>query len=277
MCPANFLWLDFRRNLSTPGLFHLLLPGHDVRNLEHPCDATPYIQACPPYFLCFEFDFPNASDLAVLQQTKRQHPELPLLMITESHSESLAVWAFRSGVWDYLVKPLTAGDLNRRIETLAHLCLERPPGDLRLPRHASLPCSVQLETPREISQGHKTLLARQFVESHFAESVRLSVVAMHCHMSESEFSRVFKKEHGHTFCEYLLKFRISKACESLADPSVQVKTVAFDVGFNDVSYFARTFRRYTGATPSSYQQVLAMKIPASFHSSQPAATLSNPI
>ena len=136
MRPANFLWLDFRRDLSTPGLFHLLLPGHDARNLEHPCDANPYIQACPPYFLCFEFDFPNASDLAVLQQTKRQHPELPLLMITESHSESLAVWAFRSGVWDYLVKPLTADELNRRIETLAHLCLERPPGKCAHPSTA---------------------------------------------------------------------------------------------------------------------------------------------
>ena len=61
-----------------------------------------------------------------------------------------------------------------------------------------------------------------------------------------------------TFCEYLLKFRISKACESLSDPLVKVKTVAFEVGFNDLSYFARTFRRHTGVTPSTYQQFRAM-------------------
>ena len=85
--------------------------------------------------------------------------------------------------------------------------------------------------------------------------MRLSVVAGHCHMSESEFSRVFKKEHGHTFCDYLLKYRVNKACESLTDPTVQVKTVAFEVGFNDLSYFARTFRRYTGVTPSAFQQL----------------------
>ena len=277
MRPANFLWIDFRRDTSASGLFHSLAPLYDAHNLLHPCDPSPHIQARQPHFLCFEFDTPQENDLAVLHQTNLQHPGLPLLMITESHSESLAVWAFRSGVWDYLVKPLTAGDLNTRIETLAHLCLERPPGDWRLPRHASMPCSVQLETPRKISHGHKTLLAHQFVETHFAELVRLSVVAGHCHMSESEFSRVFKKEHGLTFCEYLLKFRIGKACELLADSPVQVKTVAFDVGFNDVSYFARTFRRYTGATPSSYQQVLAMKIPESFHSSQQAEIFPNPI
>ncbi|MEO6986705.1 MAG: AraC family transcriptional regulator [Paralcaligenes sp.] len=104
---------------------------------------------------------------------------------------------------------------------------------------------------------YKTLSAREFVKTHFAETIRLSVVAAHCHMSESEFSRVFKKEHGHTFYEHLLKFRIGRACELLADASVQVKSVAFAVGFNDLSYFARTFRRYTGVTPSTYQQARA--------------------
>ena len=277
MRPANFLWMDFRRDSSASELFHSLAPLYDAHNLLHPCDPSSHIQAWQPHFLCFEFDTPQENDLAVLHRTNLRHPGLPLLMITESHSESLAVWAFRSGVWDYLVKPLTAGDLNTRIETLTQLCLERHAGDLRLPRPAPLPRSVHPQTPREISQGHKTLLAREFVETHFAELVRLSVVAGHCHMSESEFSRVFKKEHGHTFCEYLLKVRIGKACELLADPSVQVKTVAFDVGFNDVSYFDRTFRRYTGVTPSSYQQALAMKIPASLHSSQQAETFPNSI
>ena len=272
---ANFLWMDFRRDTSASGLFHSLAPLYDAHNLFHPCDPSPHIQAWQPHFLCFEFDTPQENDLAVLHQTRLQHPGLPLLMITESHSESLAVWAFRSGVWDYLVKPLTAGDLNTRVGTLTHLCLERHVGDLRLLGPTPLPCSVHLQTPGEISQRHKTRLAREFVETHFGELVRLSVVAGRCHMSESEFSRVFKKEHGQTFCEYLLKFRISKACELLADPLVQVKTVAFDVGFNDVSYFDRTFRRYTGVTPSTYQQGLAMKTPVSFLSSQQAETFPN--
>lgn len=277
MHAANFLWLDFRRDTSASGLFHSLLPFYDAHNFSHPCDPAPHIQAWQPHFLCFEFDSPRASDLAVLQQTHLQHPGLPLLMITESHSESLAVWAFRSGVWDYLVKPLTAGDLQVRIEALFQPCLARHHGKLHLHRPASLSCAEPAQSSREPLQGRKTAAAREFVEKHFAEIVRLSVVAAHCHMSESEFSRVFKKEHDHTFCEYLLKFRISRACESLADPSVQVKTVAFEVGFNDHSYFARTFRRYTGVTPSTYQQVRAMEMPVSLRSSQQAASFPNRI
>ena len=276
MQAANFLWLDFRRDASAAGLFQSLASLYDAHNVPHPHDLSAHIQAWQPRFLCFEFDSPQANDLAVLQQTNQQHPGLPMLMITESHSEPLAVWAFRSGVWDYLVKPLTASELNKRLEELLHLCRARQPSNPPPPRVATLPGSTPAQASRDLPLAPKTAMALDFVQRYFAETVRLSVVAGHCHMSESEFSRVFKKEHGHTFCEYLLKFRISKACESLTDSSVQVKTVAFEVGFNDVSYFSRTFRRYTGVTPSTYQQVRSMEVPASFRSAQHAACSPKP-
>lgn len=254
MQPAKFLWLDFRRDTSTAGLFQSLACPYDAHKLTHPHDVSAHIHAWQPHFLCFEFDSPQANDLAALQQTHQQHPVLPLLMITESHSEPLAVWAFRSGVWDYLVKPLESGELHARLEELFQLCRARHESKLPRPWASTLPGGLAVRQV-DVLQGHKTAMALDFVQRHFAETMRLSVVAGHCHMSESEFSRVFKKEHGHTFCDYLLKYRVSKACESLTDPTVQVKTVAFEVGFNDLSYFARTFRRYTGVTPSAFQQI----------------------
>ena len=258
MLAANFLWLDFRRDTSTAGLFQSLASLREARRIAHPHDVSAHVQAWQPRFICFEFDLPQASDLVTLLQARRQHPDLPLLMITSGHSESLAVWAFRSGVWDYLVKPLTANELNARLEELLQLLQVRQSKHSSPPWAITLPGGLEPQPSRVLSQAPKTAMAFDYVQSHFAETVRLPVVAGHCHMSESEFSRVFKKEHGLTFCEYLLKFRINKACESLGDPLVQVKTVAFEVGFNDLSYFARTFRRHTGVTPSTYQHVRAM-------------------
>ena len=258
MNAAKFLWVDFRHDPSDPGLFHLLVSPCEACKLVHPSDITPHIQACQPDFLCFEFDTPQANGLAVLQQTKRCYPSLRVLVITENHSESFAVWALRLGVWDYLVKPLTATDLNTSIKALAHLCLYQ--NYSAFPLHWS-PLWSRAEQPpgeRRVQQEHKTFAAHEFLEKHFAEILRLPVVAGLCHMSESEFSRVFKKEHGHTFCEYLLKYRINKACEQMTDASVHVKTIAFNVGFNDLSYFSRTFRRYTGVTPSQYKHVSAI-------------------
>ena len=56
--------------------------------------------------MCFEYDSPDASRLEALTETRRRYQSLPVVIVTEQHSEDLAAWAFQSCVWDYLVKPL---------------------------------------------------------------------------------------------------------------------------------------------------------------------------
>jgi AraC-like DNA-binding protein len=71
-------------------------------------------------------------------------------------------------------------------------------------------------------------------------------------MCKSEFSRTFKREHAETFFEFVLRTRVHRAAELLAAGNVAVKEVAYAVGFNDVSYFGRVFRRHFGVAPSQY-------------------------
>lgn len=249
-----FLWLDFRRDISTPGLFQTVPLCYRAYHRVPPCDTLRLVQTLEPRLLCFEFDFPQPPALAALLQIRLQRPNLPLVMATESHSESLALWAFRAGVLDYLVKPLTAEELNTRLEWLVHACLALSDCKGRPPASDPLPPCTSWQPPQPLPPKSKTLAACQFVGIHFAEKVRLAQVADACHMCISEFSRAFKKENGQTFSEYLVRYRITQACALLSsDPAASVKAVAFRVGFNDVSYFARTFRRFNGATPSTYR------------------------
>jgi AraC-like DNA-binding protein len=64
--------------------------------------------------------------------------------------------------------------------------------------------------------------------------------------------RLFERE-GMTFTEYVLAQRLARAHRLLADPryaSQKISTIAFNVGFGDLSYFNRAFRRRYGAAPS---------------------------
>lgn len=56
-----------------------------------------------------------------------------------------------------------------------------------------------------------------------------------------------------SFGQHLLRYRTERACEQLADPAALAKEVAYSVGFNDVSYFARAFERQLGVCPSKYK------------------------
>jgi AraC-like DNA-binding protein len=91
------------------------------------------------------------------------------------------------------------------------------------------------------------------VVTHFDRKIALHHVAALCRLSPSQFCRVFKQEQGLSFGQHLMRYRLDRACEGLTNPGALAKEVAYAVGFNDLSYFTRAFKRQTGVCPSRYQ------------------------
>lgn len=95
--------------------------------------------------------------------------------------------------------------------------------------------------------------ALQCLKRHYHEKVAEEVAARCCGMSRYEFSRKFHAAFGMTFREHLLRARITEARRMLMEGDRSVTAIAYSVGFNDGSHFARMFRRYTHVLPSAYQ------------------------
>ena len=207
-----------------------------------------------PAVVFFDFDFPTRHGLNLLRETKRTFPSMPLIMLTVQHSEALAVWAFRSRVWDYYVKPLSTVDVERCVTSLQEMLSLRAVGEA--PRSAAISHSAIPEEHRVSgSQGnHPSTVAAaiSYVEAQFRSKVTSAKAASLCGLSAFQFSRVFKETYAITFQEYLLRFRIREACRLLKNPAAQVADVAHLVGFNDPSYFCRIFKRYTAVSPSHF-------------------------
>jgi two-component system, response regulator YesN len=96
--------------------------------------------------------------------------------------------------------------------------------------------------------------ALDYINRHFHEDITLNVVSEQVYMSPWYFSKLFKKETGETFTEFLLKCRIEKA-KKLLKGSFELKAyeVAEQVGFNDARYFGQIFKKETGLTPMEYR------------------------
>jgi AraC family L-rhamnose operon transcriptional activator RhaR len=96
-----------------------------------------------------------------------------------------------------------------------------------------------------------------FMNEHYMDSeeeaITLESLARHAHMSANNLIRVFKQTMDMPPIEYLIRLRVRKACEMLADPERQIKGIAFAVGFNDSNYFTRQFRRIMGIPPSEFR------------------------
>jgi AraC-like DNA-binding protein len=100
-------------------------------------------------------------------------------------------------------------------------------------------------------QAMRTSGAVSYIAEHYAGRILLSDVAAACRLSSSQFCRTFRKEHQASFGQYLLRYRMARARERLVSSDALVKEVAYEVGFNDLSYFTRSFRRAFGVCPSA--------------------------
>jgi two-component system response regulator YesN len=102
----------------------------------------------------------------------------------------------------------------------------------------------------------KLLLRRavDYIENHYMEQVTLSQVAEKLYVSNFYLSRMFKKELGINFIDYLNKLRIEKAKKLLSDAKYKTYEVAEAVGVPNSHYFSKLFRKYVGMTASEYRE-----------------------
>ncbi|WP_028612414.1 response regulator [Paenibacillus harenae] len=108
------------------------------------------------------------------------------------------------------------------------------------------------EQERKSSSNRLIKSMLEMVERMLAEDLSLHTLAERLYVNPSYLSRLFKKETGEAFSNYVLKRRMERAKE-LLQQDARVYDAASAVGYRDVSYFAKVFRGYWGVAPSEWK------------------------
>ncbi|GJM78213.1 hypothetical protein HMSSN139_07090 [Paenibacillus sp. HMSSN-139] len=93
----------------------------------------------------------------------------------------------------------------------------------------------------------------RYVEQHYATDLSLQQIAAHFHVSREYVSRKFKQEFGINFSDYLSQYRIDRAKLLLGNPHLKLQEISERVGFQDVKYFSKVFKKLTGQSPSQFR------------------------
>ncbi len=93
----------------------------------------------------------------------------------------------------------------------------------------------------------------EYVMQKYQEEIQLRDVADLANMSESAFSRYFKKRTRRTFTQFLAEIRIEHACKLLTVDKISVAEISFESGFNNLSNFNRQFKAIKKITPLAYR------------------------
>lgn len=111
------------------------------------------------------------------------------------------------------------------------------------------------ENKRNKEAANKIKEIMNYIDKHYAENLTLAEVAEYFHYTSSHLSRVFKKQIGTNFHDYLQYIRLMSCVETMkVHPEIQLTVIALDNGFPNMKSFIETFKRFYGCTPSVWMK-----------------------
>ena len=116
-------------------------------------------------------------------------------------------------------------------------------------RHYIITQDISTKEGRRIEHLKRAL---EVIENSYPDCITLDDLAKAAGMNSKYFCRYFREMTHRTPIDYLNYYRIEQACFKLATSNRSIADVGMSCGFNDVSYFIKTFKKYKGMTPKKY-------------------------
>jgi AraC-like DNA-binding protein len=114
--------------------------------------------------------------------------------------------------------------------------------------------SVQLQSFDDDASLNQISEVVDYMTANYATPFTMSEIAERIGMTESRFSRYFRRATGNTFTDFVNHLRINRACQLLMETEQYISTICYNVGFNNVANFNRRFMEIKGMTPSEFRK-----------------------
>ena len=95
---------------------------------------------------------------------------------------------------------------------------------------------------------------KEYILDNLDEPLKLDTIAAQVHVSPFYFCKLFKSTTGMTFTEFVNRQRIERAKRRLLDPSERITEIAYDIGYQSLSQFNRSFHRIVGESPTRFRK-----------------------
>ncbi|GBF74944.1 DNA-binding response regulator [Paenibacillus sp. 598K] len=173
--------------------------------------------------------------------------------------------SYREIIWIAPARGATGGDeglaeflarLKQKVMELLNVALvystsATQPGIKRLPQ-AYLAALLELPSD-DHTDNYIVRKAKQLIDRHLLEDVTLANVAEQAHVSQGYLSRIFLKEMGENFSDYIIRRKLEHAQKLLRETNRKIYEITADIGYSNPQYFSKLFKERIGVTPFEYR------------------------
>lgn len=226
-----------------PGYLYII-PAYRMHHYECDEDFSLY------YIHLYEED---ANNLSIGENYNFQH-KIPATTIDEVLVKYLYEMNPHKKLKSY--NPKSYDDFNTFISDISSSTHDLPYQKMEIDSILKLLIShfIKYAKPKNEHLDNRIAKTLSYIRTNLANKLEVAELARMNFVSTEYFTRLFTEQIKESPIKYILTKRIQRAQLMLMVENIQVKDVAYAVGFNDISYFNRVFKRMVGTTPQEYKK-----------------------
>ena len=210
-----------------------------------------------PDMIIMDIMLPEMDGLEAIEELRKFAPDTCISILTAYTDFRFAQRAISLRVFEYMLKPVKPSDF----KVLLKRMMESVEDGREHEKVGSTQIATETITKNSNPAGSQQSFVEEsvrYIQKHFKERLTLQMVASRVYMNAQYFSRVFKRETGVTFTEYVNTLKIQYACKLLETTNYPAYRISSECGFTDPSYFNRVFYAQMNMTPKKYKKISRM-------------------
>ncbi len=200
--------------------------------------------------LICDIEMPHGSGLELVEWMKTKCVESEVIFLTGHAEFDYAKQAIKYDVREYFLKPVKKEELELGIQkAVATSIIKKKIKQLNISAQQN---NIQNDEIHQEQKQDKSYvkIVKEYLELHYNEDISRKTLAEILYLNPDYIARLFRKQTGKSISEYLLDYRMEKAYALLYDSDKTIRRIAEAVGYDNVSYFIKQFRRIYGKTPT---------------------------
>lgn len=224
---------------------------YNIQEATNGSEGFKIAERTVPDLIISDVMMPDMDGLSLCKKLKEDEKtsHIPVILLTALASQASKVEGIETGADAYVVKPFDKKELTARIK---NLITQRKKLREKYSRHLTLqPKALAVtSTDERFLERLLVLIEERLDDSSFS----VEVLAREIGMSRTQLFRKMRALINQSPQDFVRDFRLKRAAQLLQNKAGNVSEVAYQVGFNNLSYFTKRFKELFGQTPSEYSQ-----------------------
>lgn len=214
-------------------------------------DALNYLETNHVDLIITDIRMLNVSGIDVAKYVYEHELPTKVVILSGYQNFSYAQEAINYNVSSYLTKPIDPEEMEKALNRIKQqLDKENTVHEEQI--------SDQIAENNCLDEKAMIERAISYINQNFDKDISLKMVADYVYISGDYLGKLFKKNTGENFSNYLLSLRMQKAIELLKTGRYTVTEIGEMLGYKNTNYFIKVFKEYTGHTPKKYPRFLGV-------------------